>query len=514
MSTFRFALLAASIGAPLWAAAEEVRLRSSDGSVVVSGQLTHFDGDFYRLETIYGPMTLDAARVACHGTSCPDPAEFAPEIRLSGPPALGALLMPALIEGYAARIGHAAERVIADDRHFTYVLTDGTSGHPSIRFRFRLTGSDEAFADLLAGEADIALSAREIRRSEVALAREAGLGTLDAPGRSRVLALDGIVAITGAGNPVRQITLRDLARVFSGEIVSWAALGGPDVPIGLHLAEEETAVTQSFGARILGRYGAAPASEIVRHSSLAGLTDAISQDPAAIGITAFSETGSAQIMSLVGPCGFPSVPGPQTLKTEDYPLTAPLFAYLPAKRLPRPGRDFLEYVQSPQADLVVRRAGFVDQRLETIPLDRQGLRIANAVREAGDGIGLSDLRAMVERLFGAERLTVTFRFEEGSSELDAQSRSNVPLLASLIRRGNFDGSSILFAGFSDGIGNVEQNRRLSQRRAEAVRDAVLGDVSAQGVTVETAGFGEALPMACDAVEWGQRINRRVEVWVR
>lgn len=514
MNSFRIALLATGLGAPLWAAAEEVRLRSPDGSVEVSGQLTHFDGEFYRLETIYGPMTLDAARVSCDGASCPDPGEFAPEIRLSGPPALGALLMPALIEGYAARIGQAAERIIADDRHFTYVLTDRTSGYPSIRFHFRLAGSDEAFADLLAGEADIALSAREIRPSEVALAREAGLGTLDAPGRSRVLALDGIVAITGAGNPVRQISLRNLGRVFAGEVRSWAALGGPDVPIRLHLAEEGTAVAQSFGARVLDRYAAAAAPGTLRHSSQADLTDAVSRDPAAIGITAFSETGSARIMPLVGPCGFPAVPGPESLKTEDYPLTAPLFAYLPARRLPKPARDFLDYVQSPQAGLVVRRAGFVDQRLETIPLDRQGLRIANAVREAGDGVDLADLRAMVERLFGAERLTVTFRFEEGSAELDAQSRSNVPLLASVIRRGDFDGRSILFAGFSDGIGDAERNRRLSERRAETVREAILGDASPKGVTIETAGFGEALPMACDDVEWGQRINRRVEVWVR
>lgn len=219
-------------------------------------------------------------------------------------------------------------------------------------------------------------------------------------------------------------------------------------------------------------------------------------------------------MSLAGPCGYPAVPTVETLKTEDYPLTSPLFAYLPSRRLPKPARAFLAYVQSPQADLIVRRAGFVDQRLETIPLDRQGLRFANAVREAGDGVGLADLKAMVNRLAGAERLTVTFRFEEGSSELDAQSRSNLQLLGEAIRRGEFSGRSILFAGFSDGIGDAAQNRRLSERRAEAVREAVFGSAALGDVAVEVAGFGEALPMACDDVAWGQGINRRVEVWVR
>lgn len=514
MISFRNAFFAASLGAAVPAMAEDVRLRSPDGAIDLSGPLVAFDGEFFRIETIYGPMTVDAERVDCEGAACPDPAAFAPEVRLSGPPALGALLVPALVEGFAARLDLAAERIITDDRHFTYVLSDRRTGAPAIRFRFRLAGSDEAFADLLAGEADIGLSSREIRPGEVVLAREAGLGQLDGPRRSRVLALDGLVAITGPGNPVGALALRDLAAIFAGEISSWSDLGGPDLPIVRHLGEEDTAIAQAVRTRILARYGTRIAPGAVRHPSYAELADAVATDPAAIGITSFSETGSAVVLPLVGPCGYPAVPTPETLKAEDYPLTSPLFAYLPARRLPRLAREFLDYAASPQAALVVRRAGFVDQRLETIPLDRQGLRFANAVRQAGDGIGLSDLQAMVGRMFGAERLTVTFRFEEGSSDLDAQSRSNVPLLAEAIRRGDYDGRTLLFAGFSDGIGNAAQNQRLSERRAEAVRQAVFGDATPDGVGVEVAGFGEALPMACDDVEWGQRINRRVEVWLR
>ncbi len=514
MNLLRTALLAAALGTPLPGWAEEVRLSAPDGALVISGTLMSFDGEFYRVETVYGPMTLDAEGIECTGSACPDPGAFAPEVRLSGPPELGALLLPALIEGYAARLDHAAERIIADDRHFSYVLTDRETGRPTIRFHFRLAGSDEAFADLLAGEADIALSAREVRPGEVVLASEAGLGQLDAPRRSRVLALDGLVAITAADNPVDGVTLRDIARVFAGEIRSWSDLGGPDRAISLHLGAEGTAVAQGFDARVLRRFGKEAGFSITRHDSNAELADAVAADPAAIGVTAFSDTGSARIISFAGPCGYRATPTAETLKSEDYPLTAPLFAYLPAKRLPKPVRAFLDYAQSPQAALVVRRAGFVDQRPETVPLDRQGQRLAQAIRQAGDDVRLDDLRSMIERLIGAERLTVTFRFEEGSSDLDAQSRSNISLLSEAIRRGDFDGRTLLFAGFSDGVGTADQNRRLSERRAEAVRQAVIGPGAPGGVTIEVAGFGEALPMACDDVDWGQQINRRVEVWVR
>jgi phosphate transport system substrate-binding protein len=514
MILLRTALLAAALGTPLPAVAEEVRLSAPDGALEVSGTLIGFDGEFYRVETVYGPMTLDAEEVECTGSACPDPDAFAPEVRLSGPPELGALLLPALIEGYAARLDLAAERIIADDRHFSYVLTNRQTGRPAIRFHFRLAGSDEAFADLLAGEADIALSAREVRPGEVVLASEAGLGQLDAPRRSRVLALDGLVAITAVGNPVDRVTLRDLARVLAGEITNWSELGGPDLVISAHLGAEGAAVAQGVDARVLRRFGKEAGSGITRHDSNAELADAVAADPAAIGVTAFSETGSARVISFAGPCGYRATPTAEALKSEDYPLTTPLFAYLPAKRLPKPVRAFLDYAQSPQAALVVRRAGFVDQRPETIPIDRQGLRISNAVRQAGDGVGLGELRAMIDTLFDAGRLTVTFRFEEGSSDLDAQSRSNISLLADAIRRGDFDGRTLLFVGFSDGVGSADQNRRLSERRAEAVRQAVIGSGEPDSVAIEVAGFGEALPMACDDVDWGQQINRRVEVWVR
>ena len=45
------------------AAAQDVTLTSRDGGVEISGDLLGFDGEFYRLETIYGELTVDGSRV-------------------------------------------------------------------------------------------------------------------------------------------------------------------------------------------------------------------------------------------------------------------------------------------------------------------------------------------------------------------------------------------------------------------------------------------------------------------
>ena len=205
------------------------------------------------------------------------------------------------------------------------------------------------------------------------------------------------------------------------------------------------------------------------------------------------------------------------MKTEDYPLTTPLFLYLPARRFPSLMRDFLTYLRDPSAQLVVRRAGFVDQAPEEIAISLQGDRFANAIAQAGDEVELAELQRMVRVLSPMKRLTTTFRFEAGSVRLDAQSRSNVQQLARSLEVGNYDARRLVFVGFSDGEGPAESNRAIAMRRAEAVRRAVSDAAETANlsrIAIETEAFGEAMPMACDDSEWGRQVNRRVEVWVR
>ena len=194
-----------------------------------------------------------------------------------------------------------------------------------------------------------------------------------------------------------------------------------------------------------------------------------------------------------------------------------MFLYLPARRLPALARDFLAYTRSDAAQIVIRRAGFVDQATESIPLDLQGERFANAINVAEDEGGLATLKRMVNTLSPYARLSTSFRFEPGSSRLDAQSRSNVRRFARDIEEGVYDARDILFVGFSDGDGPAGPNLNIARKRAEAVRDAIKDAAEAADFDMLTMGvdaFGEAMPMACDNTDWGRQANRRVEVWLR
>lgn len=509
------ALILFSLTRPL--AAQDVTLTSPDGAVEITGNLLGFDGEFYRVDTQFGELTVDGSGVSCSGPGCPSLTDYVAELTLSGSSTMAEVLLPALVEGFALRNGWRASRETLDGSHFRYSLIRPDTGADLAHFTFRVTNTDEGFADLLADEADIVLALREIRKEERRRAFEAGMGDMTDANRSRVLALDAMVPVVAPGNPVRRISTPDLARIFAGEIANWQALGGPDAPIDLHLPASGTGLAQAVEDRLLQPAGLALAPGVMRHARSSDLARAVATDPFAIGIASFAETGTARALTLTGACGFSLSASRRSIKTEDYPLVSPMFLYMPARRLPKVAREFLLYVQSPAAQIVIRRAGFVDQAPERIGINAQGDRLANAIGAAGAEVPLDELQRMIATLGPLTRLTTSFRFEAGSTRPDAQSRANIAQLARAIEIGVHDAKTLMFVGFSDGDGPAAGNKKIAMRRAEAVRDAVQAAVKTPGelrVEMAVEAFGEALPMACDDSDWGRQVNRRVEVWVR
>lgn len=514
--------------AALWAAlflclsngaarADDVTLRSRDGAIELSGTLLGFDGEFYRVETRYGELTVDGSGVLCEGPGCPSLTDFVAELSISGSSTIGEVLMPALVEGFALQTGLRAERVTEDDTHFEYVLSPPDSDTPVGRFRFRVSSTDEGFADLLADEADLVMALREIRPGELTLAAEVGLGQLDEVNRSRVLALDAMTVIVSPTNPVTALSVSDLARILAGDIDNWRTVGGPDAPISIHMRDMQSGIAQAVEDRILNLAQLTLSDDVTRHATNAALSRAVAQDQLGIGVASYSEIGNTKPLALSGPCGFQLRANRLTIKTEDYPLTAPMFLYIPARRLPKLARDFLAFTRSGPAQIITRRVGFVDQAPEEIALNAQGDRFANAISVAEGDAGLVELKRMVDTLAPLRRLSTSFRFEAGAARLDAQSRSNVQQLAHAIEAGLYDGRSLVFVGFSDGEGPAEGNLRIAQERAQAARLAIETAVEASSLSqlgLFTDAFGEAMPMACDDTRWGRQVNRRVEVWVK
>lgn len=496
------------------AVAEPVTVTSQGGGLRLTGDVIGYDGAFLQLGTDYGALTLHYASVECEGAACPDPDVYVPKVRLSGSSRMAEVLLPAMVEAFGRSKGWQTQYSPTDETHFAMTLVDSTA-ETVAEFAFRATNTDEGFADLIAFEADIAMALREVRPDEAALALVAGLGDLKDPRQARIVGLDALIPVVHPALGLDSIALGDVARVFRGLVDNWAEIGGPDLPVLRQLGPQENGQMQFFVDYVIAPSRGTLAKDVKRHGSFEAMADAVASQAGSIGILPVGKTGNTAPLILRDACGFVSAPVTTTLKTEDYPLTEPLFLYFPARRQPAIVSEFRAWLRGPDAQLVVRRAGFVDQGAVPISLDAQGQRFANAIANAGEDIPLTELQRLVRVLMPRTRLSTSFRFEVGSTRLDAQSRSNLLTLGQAIRDGRYNGHSLMLVGFSDGRGAPGPNRDLSSARAEAVKReliAVLGDLPV-GVTVETEAFGEALPMGCDDTEWGRQMNRRVELWV-
>ncbi len=518
MTFFRAAMAVLSlITGVSGALAQDITLTSHDGQVEISGTLLGYDGEFYRVDTLFGELTVDGSGVTCDGPACPNLTDFVAELDLSGASVMAETLLPALVEGFASREGLTVTRTDPTEDRLQLTLYRADRRAPLARFTLRAASTDTGFADLIADDADIALALREIRGPEIAAAREAGLGDMTRPRRSRVVALDALVPVVAPDNPLTQISMSDLARVLGGDVTNWAELGGPDAPIALHLPAAGTGLAQAVQDKLTNPAGVHLAEGAIRHARGSDLVAAVARDPFALGMAAQAEARSLRALPLAGGCGHALRATRPGIKTEDYPLTLPMFLYLPQRRLPKIARQFLAYALSPEAQPVIREGGFTDQAHEMVRIGLQGDRLANAITSGGAEVGLEELQRMVETLRPLSRLSLSFRFEPGSSRPDAQSRSNIQQLAQALETGQYDGRKLLFAGFSDGDGPASSNARIALRRAQTVRNAVLAAVQttlADSVDISVEGFGEAMPLACDDTDWGRKANRRVEIWVR
>lgn len=469
------------------AGAQDVSLTARDGGLVLDGQLISYDGEFYRIDTVYGGLTVAAEGVICTGPACPDLSAPLAVIRVVGAGDAAARLLYPLFQGFAAGRGL---RFVAGQGGEAEI-SDPATGQTLAKISFAAMPPDTAKSEVLA------------RKAALVLGFEAA-GNL----RNRAVGLEPLVPIVAAENGFPAIRSTDLAAALSGGVTNWQALGGPDMPIVVHGLAQGTALAAAISARV-GKLADGP-----RHADAAALAAAVARDPWALAVIGQSDLGPARALPLTDSCDFPLLATALNVKAEDYPLTLPLFLGAARHRQPLLLREFLEYLATDAAQAAVAEAGYVDRRLGTAPLTEDGQRLLGAIRNAGPEISLPELQRLAAAMTGGQRLSLTFRFQDGSAQLDAHSRENLEDLARHIAAGRFAGAELVLAGFSDGTGNADVNLDLSKTRADAVRSALrtLAPDLTEAQLPKVLAFGEALPMACDTTATGRQINRRVELW--
>ena len=150
-----------------------------------------------------------------------------------------------------------------------------------------------------------------------------------------------------------------------------------------------------------------------------------------------------------------------------------------------------EKTQEKSDQLAVAQAGAQQDRARSTDLEMQ-LKDLNAKQtDRGDIVSLGDLL-----------------FDTNRSEMLGAGQRDLSRLVAFFKM--HPKRTALIEGFTDSQGDREANVGLSQRRALAVRDALVE----QGVMADrlsTRGYGDAFPVASNATSSGRQMNRRVEI---
>jgi phosphate transport system substrate-binding protein len=244
------------------------------------------------------------------------------------------------------------------------------------------------------------------------------------------------------------------------------------------------------------------------------MASAVNADPNAIGYVSYAFQRGAKPVTLVNECGLSMVPDAFSARTEEYPLNRRLYLYSRAEGLSQASRNLLEFATSDDADAVIAKSGFIDLGVDRKEQTLESSR-ANSLRAPADTQQVAKASdEMMANMLQFDRLSTTFRFASGSSRLDERGRIDLERLTRYIED-QPKGSTVKVVGFTDSVGSHENNFRLSERRAQQVAaelTQVAGDRLAH-VTLETGGYGEIAPVACNTTAEGLQINRRVEIWI-
>ena len=211
-----------------------------------------------------------------------------------------------------------------------------------VEVTYNPTGSSTGITAVAEGRCDIGLSSRNLKDAE----KEQGLvGT--------VLAYDGIAVIINPENTVEDLTVEQIAAIYTGQITNWSEVGGIDAEIVL-IGRDANSGTRSGFEEIVGVEDACQYRQEL--TSTGDVITAVSQNPGAIGYASLASVKDTVKAIKVGGVA----PSDETVKNETYAIQRPfVLVTKEGAELSETAKAFFDFITSEAAREVITAAGVV-----------------------------------------------------------------------------------------------------------------------------------------------------------
>ena len=211
-----------------------------------------------------------------------------------------------------------------------------------VKFTYNPTGSGSGIQAVSEGRCDIGLSSRALKDDEKA----SGLV-------ETVVALDGIAIVVNPENPVSDLDIDTIAKIYTGEITNWKDVGGNDAEIVL-IGREAGSGTRDGFESITGTKDACQYRQEL--TSTGDVINTVSQNPDAIGYASLSAVGESVKALTVG--GVEATEA--TVKDGSYVVQRPFVLVTKEDtKLSPAAQTFFDYALSADAASIIAAAGAV-----------------------------------------------------------------------------------------------------------------------------------------------------------
>ena len=221
-------------------------------------------------------------------------------------------------------------------------LGEAFQNDTGISFTYNPTGSGSGIKAVQEGRCDIGLSSRDLKDEE----KSAGL-------TATVLAYDGIAIIVNPENPVSDLSVETIAKIYSGEITNWSEVGGNDGEIVLIGREAGSGTRDGFES-------ITDTEDICQYrqelTSTGDVITTVSQNPGAIGYASVASVkDSVKALAVDG-----VEPTEETIKDGSYVVQRPFVLVTKSDaKLSEAAQKFFDYITSADANEIILAAGVV-----------------------------------------------------------------------------------------------------------------------------------------------------------
>src|SRR5256885_17255278 len=248
---------------------------------------------------------------------------YADRLVIKGSDTLGAKLVPQLAEAFKAQ-------------------------HPDTTFDIAAEGSTTGIAAIIDGTAQIGMSSRRAKSSEVGQAAAKGINM-----KPTVVAYDGIAVSVNAGNPVKSLTKKQVEQIFTGEATDWSAVGGSGGKISVYTRNTSSGTYSDFKELAMKKRDYAPGAQKMAGNEQ--IASEVGKNPNGVGYVGLAYTKAAGVKVLAIDGTLPSV---QSVLAKNYPYARPTFYYTNGEPT-GVVKEFIHFTVGPDGQKIVEQVGFV-----------------------------------------------------------------------------------------------------------------------------------------------------------